>query len=157
MIKVKIWCSYFHWHRVAMSVCLSVCLCHRVQFFSRPLIGPEVTCSGPGLSLVPPPSTPPFSLNRPHWADSVIESPCPSVCVSAPLGAVFFEASHWPCDPRPLIIGPGTTIRATICALPAGQYHPRYHPRYHPHTTSCALPSAHYQLLFNQMIADTKA
>ena len=38
------------------------------------------------------------------WADSVIESPCPcvclcvcvSVCLSAPSGAVFFEASHWP-------------------------------------------------------------
>ena len=22
-----------------------------------------------------------FSLNRPHWADSVIESPCPRVCL----------------------------------------------------------------------------
>ena len=34
-------------HRVAMSVCLSVCLfvClrHRLQFFSRPLIGPQIT------------------------------------------------------------------------------------------------------------------
>ena len=33
--------------RVAMSVCLCVCvsviLCHRVQFFSRPLIGPQIT------------------------------------------------------------------------------------------------------------------
>ena len=43
-----------------------------------------------------------FSLNRPHWADSVIETPCPSVCPSfcscvrgcVPSGAVFFEASH---------------------------------------------------------------
>ena len=30
-------------HRVAMSVCVSVCLRHRVQLFSRPLIGPEIT------------------------------------------------------------------------------------------------------------------
>ena len=34
-------------HRVAMSVCVcvcvSVCLRHRVQFFSRPLIGPQIT------------------------------------------------------------------------------------------------------------------
>ena len=44
-----------------------------------------------------------FSLNRPHWADSVVESPCPSVCVlvrgSAPSSAVFFEASNMP-EPR---------------------------------------------------------
>ena len=31
-----------------------------------------------------------FSLNWPHWADSVIESPCLSGCVSVPSGAVFF-------------------------------------------------------------------
>ena len=41
-----------------------------------------------------------FSLNWPHWANSVIESQCPSVCVSvclsAPSDAVFFKASHWP-------------------------------------------------------------
>ena len=50
-----------------------------------------------------------FSLNRPHWADSVIESPCPSVCGSVCLfvctiGCIFFrpligpdqfQASHW--------------------------------------------------------------
>ena len=34
-------------HRNAISVCLSVCVCvvlrHRVQFFLRPLIGPQVT------------------------------------------------------------------------------------------------------------------
>ena len=39
-------------HRVAMSVCvsvcLSVCLRHRVQFFSRPLIGPQITRSFEG-------------------------------------------------------------------------------------------------------------
>ena len=35
-----------------------------------------------------------FSLNRLHWADLVIGSPCPFVCVLAPSGAVFFEASH---------------------------------------------------------------
>ena len=29
-------------HRVAMSVCLCVCLHHRMHFFSRPLIGPEI-------------------------------------------------------------------------------------------------------------------
>ena len=44
-----------------------------------------------------------FWLNRPHWADSVIELPFPSVCVSGPLGAVFF---------RPLI-GPGNTWSAS--------------------------------------------
>ena len=52
-----------------------------------------------------------FSPTRPHWAELVIESPCPSVdmcvCVSAPSGAVFFEASHWPSGhmtrSRPLI------------------------------------------------------
>ena len=38
-----------------MSVCLSVCLCHRVQFFPRPLSGPEITQSVPSLSLVLPP------------------------------------------------------------------------------------------------------
>ena len=41
------------------SVCLSVCLClflrHQMQFFARPLIGPEITWSVPGLSLVNPP------------------------------------------------------------------------------------------------------
>ena len=31
-----------------------------------------------------------------HWANSVIESPCPSVSVSAPSGGVFFKASYWP-------------------------------------------------------------
>ena len=29
----------------------------------------------------PPPFDSSFSLNRPHWADSVIESPCPSVWI----------------------------------------------------------------------------
>ena len=44
-------------HRVAMSVCVCVCLCAlsgAVLF--RPLIGPEITWSIPGLSLVLPPS-----------------------------------------------------------------------------------------------------
>ena len=36
------------------------------------------------------------SLNLPRWGDSVIESQCPSVCLFAPLDAVFFKASHWP-------------------------------------------------------------
>ena len=39
-------------HRVAGSVCQDVCLRHRVQFFPRPLIGPEITWSVPGLWLV---------------------------------------------------------------------------------------------------------
>ena len=34
-------------HRVAMSVCVCVCLRHRVQFFLRPFIGPEVTWPDP--------------------------------------------------------------------------------------------------------------
>ena len=41
-----------------------------------------------------------FSLNWPHWVDSVIESQCPSVCLFyclfAPSDSVFLEASHWP-------------------------------------------------------------
>ena len=41
-------------HRVAMFLCLSVVLCHWVQFFSRPLIGPKVTWTFPDLSSVPP-------------------------------------------------------------------------------------------------------
>ena len=48
-----------------------------------------------------------FSPTRPLWAELVIESPCPCVCLCAPSGAVFFEASHWPWDhmisSRPLI------------------------------------------------------
>ena len=99
-----------------------------------------------------------FSKNRP-LADSFIELRCVSIC--PPLHVTYFEASHWPLEPGPLIIGPGTTIHATIRALPSAHYHlrypPRYHPRYHPRTTICALPSAHYHLLFNHMIADTKA
>ena len=55
---------------------------------------------------------------------------------------IYFDASHWPLDPEPLIIGPGTTIRATIGALPSAHYHLPYHPRYDPRTTICALPSA---------------
>ena len=39
-----------------------------------------------------------FSPTRPHWAELVIESPCPCVEMSAPSGAVFFDASHWPSD-----------------------------------------------------------
>ena len=31
-----------------------------------------------------------FSLNRPHWADSVIESPYPSGCLSICLSVCFF-------------------------------------------------------------------
>ena len=42
-----------------------------------------------------------------HWADSIIESRCPYVCLSVPFHAIFFEASHWPSDhmtrSRPLI------------------------------------------------------
>ena len=68
-----------------------------------------------------------------------------SVCLS-PFHVNFFEASHWPLDPGPLIIGPGTTIRATISALLSAHYHLRYHRRYHPRTIICALPSAHYHL-----------
>ena len=38
-----------------------------------------------------------FSLNWPNLADSVIESQCPCVRLSAPLDAFFPpEASHWP-------------------------------------------------------------
>ena len=78
MFKDYIHCWHFWWqicsslfnesaplsrfsHIVAMSVylfvCLSVCLpvCYPVQFFSRPLFGPEITWSVPGPSLVLPP------------------------------------------------------------------------------------------------------
>ena len=44
---------------------LCVCLRHRVQFFFRPLLGPEVTRSVRGLSLLlPPPHTPPPTMSR---------------------------------------------------------------------------------------------
>ena len=42
-----------------LSVCLDVRLRHWVQFFQKPLIGPEVTWPVPGLSLVLPGSPPP--------------------------------------------------------------------------------------------------
>ena len=78
-----------------------------------------------------------------------------------PLSCNFFEASHWPLYLGPLIIGPCTTILATISAtipaLPSAHYQLRYHPSYHPRTTICALLSVYYHLQFNQMIADTKA
>ena len=54
-----------------------------------------------------------FSLNGPHWADSVIELPRRDVCLSVYLSvcaircSFFFEASHWPwghmISSRPLI------------------------------------------------------
>ena len=51
-----------------------------------------------------------FSPTRPHWAELVIESPCPSVEMCVCLRhrvQFFFEASHWPSDhmtrSRPLI------------------------------------------------------
>ena len=40
------------------SFCLSGCFRHWVQYL-RPLIGPEITLSVPGLSMVFPPSLPP--------------------------------------------------------------------------------------------------
>ena len=40
------------------SVCLCACLRHGVQFFSRPLIRPQITWPDPGLSWVNPPSLP---------------------------------------------------------------------------------------------------
>ena len=44
-------------HRVTMSICLSGCLCAPSgAVFLNPLIGPEITWSVPGLSLVLPPS-----------------------------------------------------------------------------------------------------
>ena len=50
-----------HWaDSVIESPCPSVVLCHRAQFFSRPVIGPEVTWSVPGLSLVLPTPTGPI-------------------------------------------------------------------------------------------------
>ena len=55
-----------------------------------------------GFSLLP------FSLHRPHWADSVIESPCLSVCLSDRMSVCLdvctmmqfglndqFQASYW--------------------------------------------------------------
>ena len=41
-----------------------------------------------------------FSLNLPHWADSVIESPCLSVCVSVTIQNSLFRRL-W----RPLVEG----------------------------------------------------
>ena len=42
-----------------------------------------------------------FYWNQPHWANLVIELPCPSVCVCVCLSVCaircsFVEASHWP-------------------------------------------------------------
>ena len=37
-----------------------------------------------------------FSLNRPHWADSVIESPCPCVCVSVCLSVCAIGCEYPP-------------------------------------------------------------
>ena len=37
---------------------MCVCLRHRMQFFFRPLIGPQITRPDAGLSLVIPPSLP---------------------------------------------------------------------------------------------------
>ena len=52
-----------HWvDSVIESPCPSVVLCHWMRFFPRTLIGPEVTWSVPGLSLVLPtcpPASPP--------------------------------------------------------------------------------------------------
>ena len=42
-------------HGVAMSVFLSIYMSLFMYFFPRPLIGPQVTWSDPGLSLVDPP------------------------------------------------------------------------------------------------------
>ena len=47
-----------------------------------------LTRGGEGQVLVV--ETTRFLLNQPHWDDSVIESPCPDVCGSAPSGAIFF-------------------------------------------------------------------
>ena len=63
-----------------------------------------------------------FSLNRPNWADSVIESPCPSVCVfapSSPRGAkeVPGEQSSLPLFFKPLI-GPQVTWSVPGLSLP---------------------------------------
>ena len=60
----------FYWSDLVIKLpCLSICLCHclrhRMHFFSRPLIGAEVTWSVPGLSLHPPPSTKKF-IPHPH-------------------------------------------------------------------------------------------
>ena len=53
-----------------------------------------------------------FSLNRPHLADSVIESPCPSVCLSVcaikSQGEVPGEQTSLPLFLMPLI-GPQVT------------------------------------------------
>ena len=58
-------------HRVAMSfclfVCLSVCLHHRVQSFSRPLIGPEVTWSDLGSWRYWPAISEYEEKNSPKW------------------------------------------------------------------------------------------
>ena len=90
-------------------------------------------------------------------ADSFIESQCQYIYLFVLFHVIYFEAFHWPLDPGPPIIGPGTSIRATIRALPSAHYYLRYHPRYHPRATIYVLPCAHYHLLFNQMIVDTKA
>ena len=55
-----------HWAELVIElpcacVCLCLCVCAiECSFFSRPLIGPQITLSDPGLSLVDPPH--PLSL-----------------------------------------------------------------------------------------------
>ena len=50
-----IWSLGRFFHRVPMSIYLSVCLSPFHVFFLRPLIGPQITWSDPDLSLVDPP------------------------------------------------------------------------------------------------------
>ena len=53
---IELWCQY---------ICLSVCPLFML-FFSRPLIGPQVTWSIQGLWLVNPPSLPNWAPPSPH-------------------------------------------------------------------------------------------
>ena len=91
-------------HRVAMSVCLSRCLSrclrHQVQLFPRPLIGPEITWSVPGLSLVlPPPPLPPIPPPR---------SPLP--CNRFHLKIIFFALKQWKTLKMAIFVGFVTTL-----------------------------------------------
>ena len=89
--------DYLHFDK---STCINLCESCKDLFHSHLIDICCALCShGSRFSSLSP--------TLPLWAQLVIESPCPSVCLFAPSGAVFSEASHRPSDhmtrSRPLI------------------------------------------------------
>ena len=74
--------AFSDWQQGIEVECAGMCLFYVIPLLvicipSRFNLNQIIPSSAGGLG----PSTGLFSLNRPHWADSVIESPCPSVCL----------------------------------------------------------------------------